>query len=64
MAMPLNFAHFLAFSLSACLPRGGRLDDRLLSEAFRAGLKEEAPEAHELADDAEALLAYGCSRAR
>ena len=59
----VNFAYSLARSLSEGRPRGGRLDNRLLSEAFRAaGLREEAPRRmsrHELADAAEALLAYG-----
>lgn len=59
----VNFAYSLALSLLEGRPTGGRLDNRLLSEAFRnAGLREELPRRmsrHDLADAAEALLAYG-----
>ena len=59
----VNFAYSLALSLQRGRPTGGRLDNRLLWEALKAaGLREEAPKRmsrHELADAAEALLAYG-----
>jgi len=59
----LNFAFSLALSLEEGRPTGKRLDNRFLAEALRAsGLRREAPrrmDKHELADAAEAILAYG-----
>ena len=59
----VNFAYSLAISLDEGRPVGRRLDNRLLAEALRAsGLRAEAPkrmDRHQLADAAEALLAYG-----
>jgi len=59
----VNLAYSLAISLLEGRPTGGRLDNRLLSEALRtAGLRDEVPKRmsrHQLADAAEALLAYG-----
>jgi len=59
----LNFAFSLALSLEEGRPMGRRLDNRFLAEALRAsGLRGEAPrrmDKHELADAAEAILAYG-----
>jgi len=59
----VNFAYSLALSLASGKPTGSRLDNRLLWEALRAsGLREKMPKRmsrHELADAAEALLAYG-----
>ena len=59
----VNFAYSLALSLASGKPTGSRLDNRLLWEALRAsGLREKMPRRmsrHELADAAEALLAYG-----
>ena len=58
----VNFAYSLALSLDKGAPTGSRLDNRVLSEALRAsGLREAAPKRmsrHQLADAAEALLAY------
>ena len=59
----VNFAYSLALSLASGKPTGSRLDNRLLWEALRAsGLREKMPKRmsrHELADAAEAPLAYG-----
>jgi len=59
----VNFAYSLALSLDLGRPTGNRLDNRALSEALRAsGLRETAPKRmsrHDLANAAEALLAYG-----
>jgi len=59
----VNFAYSLALSLDERRPQGARLDNRVLSEALRAsGLRELAPrrmDRHDLADAAEALLAFG-----
>ena len=59
----VNFAYSLALSLNVGKPTGSRLDNRALSEALRAsGLREKAPRRmsrHDLANAAEALLAYG-----
>ena len=59
----VNFAFSLALSLEEGRPTGKRLDNRFLAEALRAsGLRGEAPrrmDRHELADAAEAILAYG-----
>ncbi|HDI00978.1 MAG TPA: hypothetical protein ENF78_00890 [Candidatus Bathyarchaeota archaeon] len=59
----VNFAYSVALSLASGKPMGSRLDNKLLWEALRAsGLRDKAPRRmsrHELADAAEALLAYG-----
>ena len=59
----VNFAYSLALSISLGRPTGDRLDNRTLSEALRAAsLRELMPRRmsrHDLANAAEALLAYG-----
>jgi len=59
----VNLAYSLALSLESGRPTGRKLDNKLLSGALRAsGLRALAPrrmDRHELANAAEALIAYG-----